>query len=79
MLDLIIRGATVVTPQQATAMDIGIQGEQIALLAWPGALTADAKRIIDAKGKSFSPEGSSRMPTYSYRMPEAWSWPPRGF
>ena len=40
MLDLIIRGGEVVTPQGVAHCDIAISGETIAALAAPGALAA---------------------------------------
>jgi dihydropyrimidinase len=55
MLDLIIRGDRVVTPQGVGAYDIGIKGETIAALAQPG--TLQAGRVIDATGKIVMPGG----------------------
>ena len=57
MLDLIIRGGNVVTPDGAGDKDVGIQGEQIAGIAAPGSLEVEAKRIIDANGKIVLPGG----------------------
>src|SRR5215470_8419057 len=57
MLDLVIRGGTVVTPQGAGAWDVGIQGERIAAVAAPGVLPAEAGRVIDAAGKLVIPGG----------------------
>jgi dihydropyrimidinase len=56
MLDLVIRGGQVVTPQGVGAWDIGILGEQIAMLGAPGTLGA-ASRVIDAAGKVVVPGG----------------------
>ena len=42
MLDLVIRGGRVVTPQGVGAWDLGVQGERIAVLAEPGSLPSDA-------------------------------------
>ena len=51
MLDLIIKGGTVVAPGGAGLMDVGIQGEQIAAVASPGALDdIGAGETIDATG-----------------------------
>ena len=36
MLDLIIRGGLVVTPQAVGEMDVGVQGEKIVAVGWPG-------------------------------------------
>ena len=63
MLDLIIRGGRVVTPDSAAEMDVGIQGEQIAVVALPGALDVEARRTIDASGKILLPGGIELPPT----------------
>ncbi len=58
MLDLIIRGGDVVTPQGVTQCDVAIKGETIAAVAAPGTLAAtDATRVIDATGKIVMPGG----------------------
>ncbi len=58
MLDLIIRGGDVVTPQGVTQCDVAIKGETIAAVAAPGTLAAtDATRVIDAAGKIVMPGG----------------------
>ena len=56
MLDLVIKGGQVVTPQGAGLWDIGVQGEQIVAVALPGTLGA-AGRTIDATGKVVVPGG----------------------
>jgi dihydropyrimidinase len=56
MLDLVIRGGQVVTPQGAGLWDVGVQGERIAAVAAPGSLPA-AGRVIDATGKIVVPGG----------------------
>jgi len=58
MLDLIIRGGDVVTPQGVVRCDVGIAGETIAAVAAPGALSeSSAKRMIDAIGHVVMPGG----------------------
>src|SRR5262245_18331383 len=58
MLDLIIRGGDVVTPQGVIRCDLAIAGETIAALAAPGTLaTQDAARVIDAAGHVIIPGG----------------------
>jgi dihydropyrimidinase len=58
MLDLIIRGGDVVTPQGVQKLDVAISGESIAALAHPATLAADlAHRSIDAVGKIVMPGG----------------------
>ena len=58
MLDLLIRGGEVVTPQGVASCDVAVSGETIAAVAAPGTLGNDAaKRVIDAKGKIVMPGG----------------------
>ena len=57
MLDLVIRGGRVVTPQGVGSWDVGIQGERIAALAEPGTLPKDAARVVDATGLIVVPGG----------------------
>src|ERR1700724_907649 len=58
MLDLIIRGGDVVTPQGVARCDVAIAGETIAAVAAPGALAAQsATRAIDATGHIVMPGG----------------------
>ena len=58
MLDLIIRGGDVVTPQGVVKSDIAIAGETITAIATPAALaTGTAHREIDATGKIVMPGG----------------------
>ena len=58
MLDLIIRGGDVVTPQGVTRCDVGVKGETIAAVTAAGALPdTNAQRIIDAAGKIVMPGG----------------------
>ena len=58
MLDTIIRGGDVVTPQGAMQCDVAIAGETIAAVAAPGTLPAQsAGRVIDANGCIVMPGG----------------------
>src|SRR5687768_684993 len=57
MLDLVIKNGQVITPQGVGLWDIGIQGEQIAVVASPGSLPTEAARVIDAAGWIVSPGG----------------------
>ena len=58
MLDLIIRGGEVVTPQDVGNYDIAVKGEEIAAVAAPNTLSdGDAKRTVDASGKIVMPGG----------------------
>ncbi|MCB1739845.1 MAG: amidohydrolase family protein [Gammaproteobacteria bacterium] len=56
MLDLIVKGDRVVTPHGVAALDIGVKGGRIAVLAEPGALDAvGSLRTIDARGQVVMP------------------------
>jgi dihydropyrimidinase len=58
MVDLVIRGDRVVTPQGVGAHDILIAGDKIAAVAAPGSLTVpDGARVINATGKIVIPGG----------------------
>jgi dihydropyrimidinase len=56
MLDLVVHGGQVVTPQGVGMLDVGVEGERIALVGAPGTLPA-AGRMIDATGKIVVPGG----------------------
>ena len=57
MFDLTIRGGRVVTPSGEGVWDVAIQGERIAAVAEPGALTGESAKAIDASGKIVVPGG----------------------
>src|SRR5919106_1396254 len=57
MLDTIIQGGRVVTPAGAGDWDVGIEGEKIVAVAFPGLLPAEATQVIDARGKLVVPGG----------------------
>jgi dihydropyrimidinase len=58
LLDTIIRGGDVVTPQGVVQCDVAIVGETIAAVTAPGALLAQsAGRVIDASGRIVMPGG----------------------
>ena len=56
MLDTIIRGGTVVTPEQEAVLDIGIRDGRIAAVLEPGS-PSEARQVIDATGKLVLPGG----------------------
>ena len=56
MLDIIIRGGDVVTPQGVIKADVAVKGETIAAVSAPGVLT-EAGRVIDATGRIVMPGG----------------------
>src|SRR5262249_22643921 len=76
MLDLIIKGGQVVTPQAVGEMDIGIQGEKIVAVGWPGTLAADAAKVIDARGKIVIPGGIEPHAHIGIPVPAQWSGNP---
>ena len=76
MLDLIIKGGQVVTPQAVGEMDIGIQGEKIVAVGWPGTLAADTARVIDARGKVVIPGGIEPHAHIGIPVPAIWSGNP---
>ena len=76
MLDLVIKGGQVVTPQGAAVLDVGVQGEKIVALGWPGTLAADTGRVIDARGKIVVPGGIEPHAHISIPVPEAWAGRP---
>src|SRR5271165_2153946 len=58
MVDLVVRGDTVVTPQGVGAFDVAIAGERIVAVAAPRSLPVpDGARLIDAAGKIVMPGG----------------------
>lgn len=73
MLDLVIRGGQVVTPHSVGELDIGIQGEKIVAVGWPGTLAADAGRLIDARGKLVIPGGIEPHAHIGIPVPPDWT------
>jgi dihydropyrimidinase len=58
MLDLVIRGNRVVTPQGAGAYDVAIQGEKIVAMAAAGTFGSEStRRLIDAGDRIVMPGG----------------------
>jgi dihydropyrimidinase len=57
MLDMLIQGGRVVTPAGAGDWDVGVIGEKIVSVAFPGVLPAEAKQVIDVRGKIVVPGG----------------------
>jgi dihydropyrimidinase len=57
VLDLVIRGGQVITPQGVERWDVGIEGEKITVVAAAGTLLADVARVIDATTLIVSPGG----------------------
>ncbi len=76
MLDLVIAGGRVVTPQGVAELDVGVQGERIAALGWSGTLAASAGRVVDARGKIVIPGGIEPHAHINIPVPEAWAGQP---
>ena len=76
MLDLVIKGGQVVTPQAVGEMDVGIQGEKIVAIGWSGTLAAEAGRVIDASGKIVIPGGIEPHAHIGIPVPSEWTGQP---
>lgn len=57
MLDVVIRGGTVVSPNTSERFDVGIKDGRIVAFAAPGSLDLPAVKVIDAAGKFVIPGG----------------------
>lgn len=76
MLDLVIRGGTVVTPSGAGTFDVGIQGEKIVLVATVGSIISESRAYIEAAGKYVFPGGIEPHTHIATRVSEAWAGRP---
>jgi dihydropyrimidinase len=56
MIDLLVSGGLVVTPERTAVLDVGVAGETIAFVAEPGTLQPGG-RVVDASGKIVLPGG----------------------
>src|SRR4051794_8895786 len=57
MLDVLIPGGTVVSPQNNERFDVGVQDGRIVVFAAPNSVDLTARRVIDAGGKYVIPGG----------------------
>ena len=71
MLDLVIRGATVVTPAGVGNWDIGIDKDRIVALAEPNTLSVEGTRVLDLTGKIAIPGGIDPHVHTSWIVPTA--------
>ena len=55
MLDMLIQGGRVVTPAGVGNWDVGIMGEQIVAVAFPGILPGEAKQVLNVASGSITP------------------------
>src|SRR5258707_10873347 len=73
MLALLVRGGLVVPPTQACRLDIGVQAGQIAFVAEPGAVTAEAARVVDAADRLVLPGGVEAHAHIAEPMHKGWT------
>src|SRR5215472_1923101 len=76
MLDLVIRGGLVVTPEEVGERDIGIQNGTIVAIATPGTLPTEAARVIEAQGHIVLPGGIEPHAHIAIPVPERWAGRP---
>lgn len=76
MLDLMVRGGLVVTPEEVGERDVGIRDGKIVAVAWPGTLAPDAGRVIEAQGKIVIPGGIEPHAHIGIPVPEIWAGRP---
>jgi dihydropyrimidinase len=76
MMDLLIRGGIVVTPEEVGERDIGVQDGTIVAVTSPGRLLDDAGRVIDASGKIVLPGGIEPHAHIAIPVPERWAGRP---
>ena len=73
MLDLIVRGGEVVTPEGAALLDVGVAEGRIAIVAAAGSLDEAAGRILDASGLVVLPGGVEPHAHLGEMVPEGWA------
>jgi dihydropyrimidinase len=76
MLDLVIQGGLVVTPEAVGERDLGVQNGTIVALTSPGALPTEAARVIDARGQIVLPGGIEPHAHIAIPVPEHWAGRP---
>ncbi|MFQ5861470.1 MAG: amidohydrolase family protein, partial [Dehalococcoidia bacterium] len=69
MLDLLIRGGTVVTPSGVGQWDVAVQGEQIVAVGAPESMPTEAARVLDATGRVVIPGGVEPHAHVSFPVP----------
>ena len=73
MLDLVITGGKVVTPNGVGVWDVAVQGERIVAVAVPGTLPTDVAKTVDATGKIVVPGGvEAHTHVQTPLTPSAW-------
>ena len=79
MLDTIVTGGRVVTPQGVLEADIAIADGRIAALAHPGAISTEGAQIVDASGLIVLPGGIEPHTHIGIPVPEQWAGRPEVF
>jgi dihydropyrimidinase len=69
MLDLLIRGGKVVSPETTLEQDVGIRDGKVVSLTVPGAGPAEAARVVDARGKYVLPGGIDAHVHFGIQFP----------
>lgn len=73
MIDLVVAGGLVVTPDRAAELDVAVEGETIAFLAEPGTVEAGGAQVLDATGKIVLPGGVESHAHIYEPMYRGWS------
>lgn len=76
MLDLVICGGLVVTPEEVGARDIGVQEATIVAIASPGRLPTESAQVIEAQGYLVLPGGIEPHAHIAIPVPEIWAGRP---
>ena len=79
MLDTIVTGGQVVTPQSVVEVDVAISDGRIAALANPDALSTEGAQIVDASGLIVLPGGIEPHTHIGIPVPEQWAGRPEVF
>jgi dihydropyrimidinase len=73
VIDLVVSGGLVVTPERTAALEVGIAGEKIAYVAEPGAVEPGDAQVLDAAGKVVVPGGVEAHAHIHEPMYRGWS------
>ncbi len=70
MLDLLVRGGNVVSPEMTLEQDVGIADGKIVSVSAPGAGPQEAKRIVEGAGKYVIPGGIDAHVHFGIQFPD---------
>ena len=73
MLDTIVTGGQVVTPNGVAEVDVAISDGRIAALAHPGVLSSEGAQVVDATGMIVLPGGIEPHTHIGIPVPEQWA------